>query len=108
MKRRILTAAGVVIEKPLSAAEIETRQAAASVKETEQQRRASRTPEAAIDEDVIAPLYDAPRADEIRLLKAVALALLDGLNIERQARGAPSIAPAALRDAVKSKLAGMA
>jgi len=71
---------------------------------TEAARRAALTPEGKAEEDILRPLFDNADSGQLKLLKALALTLLDGLNQERAARGVAKISPAQLRAAVRSKL----
>lgn len=92
---------------PLSLAEqeeLDANQAAALV---ERDRLAARTPAEMSEEDILAPMFDQTGSKDFKLIKAVALALLDGLNVERTARGAQNISPAQLRGLVKTRLEEM-
>ena len=93
--------------EPLSAAEetdIADRTAAI---DAESLRRDALTAEEMADEDIVQPMFDTAGGSEAKLIKAVALALLDGINQGRAARGAAPISTAQLRSAIQSKLGAM-
>ena len=91
----------LVLLSPAEEAAIAAEQDAAV---TEAARRAALTPEGKAEEDMLRPLFDDANSGQLKLLKALALTLLDGLNQERAARGVAKISPAQLRAAVRSKL----
>lgn len=88
----------------LTADEVAARTAEETAHANEIARRAARSTEARLDEEILQPGFDAA-ANEAKLLRATALVLLDGLNLERQARGASPISPGQLRNQVRAKLA---
>ena len=90
---------------PQEEAEISARNVTANA---ERLRRGALTPEEMADEDIVKPMFDdAVGGNQVKLIKAVALALLDGLNQDRAARGATPISAAQLRSAVRNKLGVM-
>ena len=92
---------------PLSLAEQAELDAEHAATLAERNRIAARTSAEASEEDILAPMFDQTGSKEFKLIKAVALALLDGLNVERTARGAQTISPAQLRALVKTRLEEM-
>jgi hypothetical protein len=92
---------------PLSLAEQAELDAEQAASLAERDRIAARTQAEVSEEDVLGPMFDQTGSKELKLIKAVALALLDGINQERAARGAAPISTAQLRSAVRSKLGAM-
>jgi hypothetical protein len=92
---------------PLSLAEQAELDAEQAASLAERDRIATRTLAEVSEEDVLGPMFDQTGSKELKLIKAVALALLDGINQERAARGAAPISTAQLRSAVRSKLGAM-
>jgi|VirMetMinimDraft_7_1064189.scaffolds.fasta_scaffold15649_2 hypothetical protein len=92
---------------PLSLAEQAELDAEQVASLAERDRIAARTSAEVSEEDVLSPMFDQASSKDVKLIKAVALALLDGLNVERTARGAQTISPAQLRALVKTRLEEM-
>lgn len=92
---------------PLSLAEQEELNVSQAAALVERDRLAARTSAEVSEEDVLSPMFDQASSKDVKLIKAVALALLDGLNVERTARGAQTISPAQLRALVKTRLEEM-
>jgi len=92
---------------PLSLAEQAELDAEQAASLAERDRIAARTSAEVSEEDIVQPMFDRAGGSEAKLIKAVALALLDGINQERAARGAAPISTAQLRSAVRSKLGAM-
>ena len=93
--------------EPLSLAEQAELDAEQAASLAERDRIAARTQAEVSEEDVLGPMFDHTGSKELKLIKDVALALLDGINQERAARGAAPISTAQLRSAVRSKLGAM-
>lgn len=75
-----------------------------SPKQTEQARQSGLPIEDRIDEDILKPFMESVNSPVGHMIKALFETLLNAINVEREARGAPVITKKAAVDLVKTKL----